>query len=142
MINNTVEEFLSYLNTIHSFAINENAKSTQAIIENIVKLIKYKNYRKNEIVTVNDELMHVKIFLDIIRARFGNKIDYTTNIKDECIHNYIPHYTIMKLIEDSYYNEFSIKENNWKIILNIINNKGMTCISFKDNVHLLKINIS
>ena len=141
LINNVVEEFLAYLNTIHSFSVSENAKNTQDIIEKVVKLVTYKYYRKNEVVTVNDELTHVKIFLDIATSRYGNKIDYTLNINDECTNNYIPHYTIMKQIENSYYNEFSIEEDNWNIVLNIENKNGMTSISFQDNKHLLNSNI-
>ena len=141
-----VEEYLAYLNTIHSFAIKENAKDTQGIVEDIAKLIKYKSYRRNEIVTIADELIHIEIFINLMKVRFGNEIQYKSNIDEECIKCYIPHYTIMQLVEDSYNNnnnnKFSIKENNRIIVLNVTKDNDKIYITVEYNGHLSKIGIA
>lgn len=133
MNNNYFEEFLIHLNILYNLATSEKAAKTQNMIQLMVNLTKYKYYRQDEIVTVNDELNYIKALLEITLIRFGKRLTYIQNVSEICLHQYIPHFLINSFIENVLVNGFEEKEGEWKLQLNIDQVKDTLFINIEDN---------
>lgn len=112
-----IEDFFGYMNLIHHLSVSENAKKTQTMIQQIVNLVKYKFYRKDEIVTLKEELLQTRNLIDIFRARFGENLNYTNTIGDEFLNIYLPNYTLNAFVENALFHGLIPKEGIWKLML-------------------------
>lgn len=112
-----VEDFLGYLNLIHHLTTIENAKKTQNMILNIVDLIKYKFTRKNEIVTLKEELVQIENLVEIFRARFRENLIFENTIDGEFTYNYIPNYMLMTFVENALFHGLMPKEGDWRLAI-------------------------
>lgn len=119
MAGDIIEDFLGFMNLIHHLSVSENAKKTQTMIQQIVNLVKYKFYRKDEIVTLKEELLQTDNLIDMFKARFGENLNYTNNIKDEFLNIYLPNYTLNAFVENALFHGLIPKEGIWKIKLDI-----------------------
>ncbi|MEN8906056.1 MAG: hypothetical protein ABF289_08880 [Clostridiales bacterium] len=117
MDNKIIQEYLEYLNLIHQFSVFENAVNTQRLIQNISNLLKYKFIRKDEIVTLKDEISFVDVILEIFIGKYGECVNYKSEINGNITDVYIPNYSVLTFVECSLFNSFESKENNLNLNL-------------------------
>lgn len=127
MENNYPEEFLMYLNMLHTLSISENAQKTQDMLQRIVKLVNYRHFRRDEVVTVTEELDHVHLLVGIFKQRFGNKLDFLMVSEGSLEEGYLPHYSILAFIENALYHGLEPKEGEWRLELYL--NASADCLS-------------
>lgn len=132
-MDNFSEEFLGYMNLLNNLAMSENAKITQAMVQNITDFLKYKFARKGEIVTIKEELTYIEKLIDIFTRRFGKNLEFTRNVEDEATDLYIPNYTLLAFVENALFHGFIPKEGSWKLILEVENSVKGFQIRIIDN---------
>ncbi|WP_461205937.1 LytS/YhcK type 5TM receptor domain-containing protein [Clostridium sp. DL1XJH146] len=106
------------LNTIASFVRNKPYKARELII-NLSTYLRYNLELGNRLVSVYKELEQVKAYIEIEKARFGDKINLIT-IVDENIDIQIPSLIIQPLVENSVKHGFKDKNVKDAIILEVL----------------------
>lgn len=115
------------LNAITSFIRIDPNKARELII-NLASYLRYNLELNNEFIDIKKELKQVKDYVEIEKARFGNKLNIVYDIDDVDIE--IPSLTIQPLVENA-------------IIHGILKDKGVGTIKIivKDEVEKVKISI-
>lgn len=87
------------LNTIISF-LRFNPDSARELIVNLSTYLRFNIEEANTFVDISKELQQVKAYVEIEKARFGDKLNVIYNI-DESIHIKIPSLIIQPIVENS-----------------------------------------
>ncbi len=89
------------LNSIAGLA-HENADQTEHMALSLSKLFRYSiNKEQSDWTTFKEELEMVRIYLDVEKVRFGDRLTYSVNISKELeVHN-IPRFIIQPLVENA-----------------------------------------
>ncbi|MCX7884365.1 MAG: sensor histidine kinase [Caloramator sp.] len=87
------------LNTIVSFMRFDTIKARELII-NLSTYLRYNLESGNELVSLNKELEQVKAYVEIEKARFGNRLNVIYDIED-CHDIKVPSLIIQPLVENS-----------------------------------------
>lgn len=87
------------LNTIISF-LRYDPNSARELIVNLSAYLRYNIEENNTLVDISKELLQVKAYVEIEKARFGDKLNVIYDI-DENIHIKIPSLIIQPLVENS-----------------------------------------
>lgn len=105
------------LNSINTLTIIEPEKAQQMII----KLSEYMRYslRKDKSVEVplRDELDNIRLYLDIEKTRFGNKLVFNITVNNELEEIPIPHMILQPLVENAV--KYGVYESIDKNVLDI-----------------------
>lgn len=115
-------EILDYLNLIHHTSYTCDIDNTQEVISKSISLIQYKYLRSSEFVTLREEILQYETFLEIIRRRFGSKIEIINKIYDSTLDTFIPNYSIMTFVENAIFHGLVSKDGDWKLTLEVEDN--------------------
>lgn len=118
---------------LHNIAIGENARKTQEMARIIDKLVRYEYFRRREVVTLSEEISFAEIFMDIFKARFGEKLEYKKSICEESADCYLPHFSVMAFVKNALSHGFEPKEGEWKLELTVEKEDGNVIIRISDN---------
>ncbi len=122
------------LNTIQNLAYLENAPKTQDIIHSFSDLIKYSLRNEDTNTTyLYDEINYVESYMNIQKARFGNKINYSIDIDKKYYDIKCPFMILQPILENfvKYVVEKSVDiaeikikgyENNDDLVIEIMDN--------------------
>lgn len=96
--------------------INSQAEDIEAeeISHSIMSLITYYKLTLSEgmdLITVKDELSHVKAYIEIMRIRFGDYLTINTLIEPEVYPYFCPKIILQPFVENSIYHGFSKKDH-------------------------------
>lgn len=89
-------------------------------------------YKTEELVTLSTELEHVKSYLEIEQARFGDKLDIKFNIEKN-LEVKIPPLLIQPIVENSIKHGIMNKLEGGEIIISAFSKDEMTQITIEDN---------
>ncbi|WNH08713.1 sensor histidine kinase [Thalassobellus suaedae] len=114
------------LNSIASLA-HTNADKTEKMALSLSDLFKYTINRKGKKTsTVNDELEMVRSYLEIEQTRFGDRLEFVINVKEDMLQVEIPMFLLQPLVENAVKHGVSKVEDKGVIKLNIIKtDKGL-----------------
>jgi len=91
-------------NSLNSIATlsHIDADRTENMALALSRLFRYNINRDNDyIATIGSEIEMVKIYLDLEKNRFEDKLEYTINVKDELIDFEIPKFLLQPLVENA-----------------------------------------
>jgi LytS/YehU family sensor histidine kinase len=72
------------LNSVQNYIISNNAQEAVRFLSKFAKLMRMiLNNSMVQMVTLSDELQSLSLYLDLERARFGNKFSYSIDVSDE-----------------------------------------------------------
>ncbi|MFI1772559.1 sensor histidine kinase [Thalassobellus citreus] len=121
------------LNSIASLA-HTNAGKTEKMALSLSDLFKYTINRKGKKTsTVNDELEMVRSYLEIEQTRFGDRLEFVINAKDDVLNEEIPMYILQPLVENAVKHGISKIEDKGIIELNILKTEKGIEIEVIDN---------
>ncbi|WP_130807557.1 LytS/YhcK type 5TM receptor domain-containing protein [Senegalia massiliensis] len=89
-------------------------------------------YKTEELVTLSTELEHVKSYLEIEQARFGDKLDIKFNIEKN-LEVKLPPLLIQPIVENSIKHGIMNKLEGGEIIISAFSKDDMTHITVEDN---------
>ncbi|MBS5520883.1 MAG: histidine kinase [Clostridiales bacterium] len=93
--------YLNALNIVYSLAEIGDFKTIQRMILALVKYLRYHFQDVNTLVTVTQELEHVRSYIDISQIRFSDAIDYEERPDADVIEALIPPFIIQSFVENS-----------------------------------------
>ncbi len=89
------------LNTISSLAYKDTAHA-EAYIRGLGTIYNYTlNSYTNRLVDLSDELKCVTSYLNHVRTRFGNMLNFKIDISDSLVHSKVPPLTLQMLVENA-----------------------------------------
>ena len=90
------------LNTIGRLALLENAEKTQEMIYAFSDMMRYTLKKENtNIVTLKEEVEHVRNYLSIQKMRLGERLDYSIHIDEDAEEVMCPFMTIQPFVENA-----------------------------------------
>ena len=121
------------LNSIQSFIAINNAKDASIFLSKFAKLMRLiLNNSLNRFVLLSDELISLRLYLDLEQARFSNKFNYEINVDDDVEEDLIsvPPMLIQPFVENAIIHGLMHKPEGGQIIIDITDNGNhtLTCI--------------
>ncbi|AMA72296.1 MULTISPECIES: sensor histidine kinase [Aneurinibacillus] len=88
------------LNTISSF-IRTKPETARRLIVNLAEFFRRNLHQGDRIITVEEEIKHVEAYLEIEKARFGDKLQIVTEIQPEAWKQRIPGLILQPIVENA-----------------------------------------
>jgi LytS/YehU family sensor histidine kinase len=93
-----------------------------------------RSYASRDTIAIEDELLHVKKYLDFQELRFSTAINYEVNIDEPRFLQYqIPPRSLLTLIENALAHGFSSESKQQSIKVNVFKNNNNLLITVEDN---------
>ena len=114
------------LETIRMRCIIKKEDETAEIIEKLSLILRKTINWGDDNITISEEMVFVKNYIEIQKYRFGDKLSYSFYIQEECKGFKIPKLSILTFVENSCVHG----------VQNSINNTSINVSIFKDNQYL------
>ena len=114
------------LETIRMRCIIKKENETAEIIEKLSLILRKTINWGDDNITISEEMIFVKNYIEIQKYRFGDKLSYSFYIQEECKGFKIPKLSILTFVENSCVHG----------VQNSINNTSINVSIFKDNQYL------
>lgn len=121
------------LNAASQLALIEGADKSSEFMENIAQLFRYNLKNIEDLVPLRDEIEYVKNYMQILKIRFGNRINFYSDIAEDALDTRIPRITIQPIVENAYIHGLQDLERNGEIHLNVKSSEENILIEIIDN---------
>jgi sensor histidine kinase YesM len=121
------------LNTVSKMAYIEDAEQTSRLIEAVAALLRYNLRDVKKDSTLRDEVRIVKEYFFIQKTRFGERIQFITDIEDDCLDINIPCLILQPLVENAFIHGVESYEDNAEICLRIYRMNDRIHVEVIDN---------
>ncbi|MDP4084755.1 MAG: LytS/YhcK type 5TM receptor domain-containing protein [Bacillota bacterium] len=121
------------LNTIKSLIRTSPDESRQMITQLAKYLRKNMQNVNQDLITIKEELDHVQIYLNLVKARIGDRLHVEWKIEDNCLDYTIPSLTIQPLVENAIVHGIRKVSSNGILRIQVMKIKNGVQISVKDN---------
>ncbi|MEK6264350.1 MAG: histidine kinase [Clostridium sp.] len=121
------------LQLIGGIALSKNAPEIYKITGAVGDLLRYAISEEGYLVSLKDELKHMKNYLFIQEQRFHDrcKVEILT---DESLLDYkLPKFTLQPIVENSFEHGLQKKEGHWKVEIRVKHIGNKVCIMIKDD---------
>lgn len=89
------------LNSIARLAMLENAQKTQEVVISLADLLRYNLRTLGQMVPLSEEIDHIQSYLHIQKTRFGDRVNYKSEISEEVVRFAVPIMTLQPLVENA-----------------------------------------
>jgi sensor histidine kinase YesM len=107
------------LNAAAQLATIEGADKSSQFIENIAHLFRYNLRNIDELTALRDEIQYVKNYMQILKMRFGSRIEFYNDIDEAALDIMIPRIVIQPIVENAFIHGLQSLERNGEIHLNV-----------------------
>jgi two-component system, sensor histidine kinase YesM len=90
------------LQMVGGIALAHNVEEIHSITNTISDLFRYSISKTGDLVTLGDEVAHIKNYLYIQKLRFGDRISMEVTIDEATQHYAIPKFTLQPLVENAF----------------------------------------
>lgn len=119
------------LNTIKSF-IRTSPDESRKMITQLAKYLRKNMQNANlDLITIKEELDHVQLYLDLVKARLGERLQIEWELDEAALEATIPSLTIQPLVENSIVHGIrNMSSNGWvKISVTSLDDGIQICVS-------------
>lgn len=121
------------LQLIGGIAISKNVPEIYTIIKAISNMFLYSIKFNEELVPIEQEIVHIKDYLLIQKLRFMDRIDIKLNI-DESLNQYVlPKLVIQPIVENAFSHGLEKKIGLWQLSINVLRSSKDINIIVEDN---------
>ncbi|OHX68555.1 hypothetical protein NH26_12530 [Flammeovirga pacifica] len=106
------------LNNIYSLTLDKSDEAPDAVMK-LSELMSYMLYQKETRVNLDDELYHMKNYLDLEKLRFGKRLDIQFNVNGDPTQVRVPQLLLLPFIENTFKHGVKNKLNQIKISLDL-----------------------
>lgn len=121
------------LNTTSRLAIIENAPKTQEMIITLTEILQYVLQHINELVRLDQEIVHLERYLKIQMARFGDRFQYSLRIPDELKGIKLPSMILQAIVDNSIIHGLEPKEGKGTLEISMHSMEEDAIIEIKDD---------
>jgi len=120
------------LNTIASFS-RKDPEKTRTLIQNLSEFMRVTLKTTQTVISIEEELENLEFYLEIEKARFGDKLEFIQDIDRNCLNFKIPFMAIQPVIENSIKHGFHEDGRKLVIKLRITSKEKGIFIEIEDN---------
>ncbi|MEF2966780.1 histidine kinase [Paenibacillus sp. M1] len=121
------------LNAILVVCTKNNYSDVTDIIKSLSKLLRRLLSWKEDIVTLEEEILFIEMYLKIEKFRFRDKFEYELDIDPEALHYKIPKMSIQPLVENACKHGIQAVEGKGVVKIGALVSDGCLCVSVQDN---------
>ncbi len=121
------------LNAASQLAMMEGADKSSEFMGNIAHIFRYNLKNIDELVALREEIKYVKNYMQILKIRFGSRIEYFEDIQKDALDILIPRITVQPIVENAYIHGLQNLERDGEIHLNVRKDEQHTIIEIIDN---------
>lgn len=110
-----------------------NNKDVVAMTSSLAKLFRISISKGNQIITVEEELEHVKSYLTIQKIRYGSKLDYKIEAENALLKNKIVKVIIQPIVENAIYHGIKNMPDTGTIDISVAIEKENMVITVSDD---------
>jgi two-component system sensor histidine kinase YesM len=121
------------LQLIGGIAISKNVPEIYTLIKAISNMLLYSIKVKEDLVTIEQEILHLKDYLLIQQMRFTDRIDIELNIEEELNDYLLPKLSLQPIVENSFKHGLEKKASTWKLSIQAIKHEKNIMIIVEDN---------
>ncbi|MPN24085.1 putative sensor-like histidine kinase [bioreactor metagenome] len=116
-------------------ALASKNREVAQMIYNLASMFRYSTYNNGSLVTLNDEIKHCKMYLDLCSTRYKGMLEYKINIDDLYTQCLLPKFTLQPILENSI--NHGLKKDSYENVIKIelICSESEMEILIKDNGH-------
>ncbi len=121
------------LEVVRSIALENKVKSIAEISKSLSGIFRYSISKEKDIVTVGEEIEHIRNYLKIQHYRFGDKLEALIDIGEDAMKCKIPRFIIQPLVENSIFHGIETKLGKGTIRISASRSEGVLDIWVSDN---------
>lgn len=121
------------LNVVSKMAYLEGAEQTKRLIESVATILRYNLSDFNHTSTLGEEVQIVKEYFFIQQTRFGERIQFISEIEEDALSAEVPCLILQPLIENAFIHGVESYEKNGKIHLYIARRNKQIIVEIIDN---------
>ncbi|MNI06538.1 Sensor histidine kinase YpdA [compost metagenome] len=130
------------LQIIGTLALELNVPRIYALLTALAKMMHYSMNNEDKIVTLRDELNHVKAYIELQKERFENRFDFRYDVEESLLDTPMPKMILQPIIENYFKHGINRTKNDGLITIHanmrkdnevelIIENNGATIPEYK-----------
>ena len=123
------------LNTLSKKAYLEGSEEISDLLVSVADLLRYNLKQIDRSVTLRDELMIVKQYMEIQKARFTNRLQLHFEIDNESLDVPIPALTLQPIIENAVIHAVEPREDGGVITVKISDESDYVIVQISDDGH-------
>ena len=121
------------LNAASQLAMLEGADKSSEFIYKVSELFRYNLRKLDKPVSIGEEVNNVSIYMDILKTRFGEKIEFLIDVDENLMNIPIPCTIIQPVVENAYIHGLEDLERKGTILLSVKASGNKIFIEVKDN---------
>lgn len=100
------------INTASRLSILEKANKTTEVLYDVTDMIQYTVLNANRLVKLEEELAHIKRYLNLQTLRFGNRFQYEIDVAQVLMNEKIPSLILQAVVDNALVHGLEMKEEN------------------------------
>lgn len=121
------------LDTIQWKALEHNAYDAADMLNLLSVFFRTSLSDGKEFITVEDEVKHVRSYLEIQKIRYKDTVNYDIHMEESISQNFVPKMIIQPLVENSIYHGLKLKNQTGNIKISIVSENECLIIDITDN---------
>lgn len=121
------------LNILSKKAYLDGAEETSDLIVNVAELLRYNLKKLDQTVTLGEEVMLLRRYMEIQKARFTDRLHFHAEIDPACLHEPIPGLSLQPIIENAVIHAIEPKEDGGTIWVRIYEKDPFVVIEIQDD---------
>ena len=121
------------LNTLSKKAYLEGSEEISDLLVSVADLLRYNLKQIDRVVTIRDELIIVKKYMEIQKARFTDRLQLDLLIDESCIDIPIPAFTLQPIIENAVIHAVETRINGGTITIRITDEDEFVIVQIADD---------
>lgn len=121
------------LNTVSRMAYIEGAEKTSDLIDSVAALLRYNLGNLEKYATLREEVSVVQEYFFIQRTRFGDRVQFKTDIDETCLSLPIPILTLQPIVENAFIHGVEGYESDALLSLHVYRGIGSVIVEVIDN---------
>ncbi len=121
------------LNTLSKKAYLEGSEETSDLLVSVAGLFRYNLKRMDRPVTLFEEVIVLKQYMEIQKARFPDRLYFHTEVDESCLHFEMPGLTLQPLIENAVIHAIEPQEDGGNIWFRIVDSENAIRIEIEDS---------
>lgn len=121
------------LNTLSKKAYLDGAEETSDLLVSVAGLLRYNLRRLDRSVTLYEEVIVLRQYMEIQKARFTDRLEFHTEIDESCMHIEIPGLTLQPIVENAVIHAIEPEVDGGSIWLRIKDGTEWVTIEIEDD---------
>lgn len=121
------------LNTISKKAYLEGSEETSDLLVSVAGILRYNLKQLDRSVTLREEIMVLKQYMDIQKARFTDRLQFFMEIDECCLNRRIPSLTLQPIIENAVIHTVEPSEDGGTIWIRVKDEMEEVLIEIEDD---------